>query len=255
MPAPDPVLSHGLDNAFQVGPARSVEGDLAELDTVQFDALVPCATFSAWRAAAATAGYTRGSAVPGWSGMYIRTLAAEQEGDAHALLTVDGFGLLTAGEKRKRVMAAAGQIIAVGPIEKIVIVTSADETATDPDTSTTVDATRRIPKLDNDGEVVYKTITTPTGAAERWNINQAFITVSDTYFTTTAPNMQQVGTAQTPPSAPTPPSYIWGSYAEPMRLNHPTGWVLDDRAPEEIVPGSLWKVTDSYGYYYAGQPD
>ena len=255
MPAPDPVIHYGPSAAFQVGPARSTEGDLAELDTVQFDSLIPCATFSAWRSAAIAAGYTRGSAVPGWSGMFIRTLAAEQEGDAHALLTVEGFGLLVAGEKRKRIMAAAGQIIAVGPIEKIVIVTATDETATDPDTDTTVDATRRIPKLDADGEVEYKTITTPTGTAQRWNINQAFITVSDTYFTTTAPDMTAVGTAVTPPSAPTPPSYLWGSYGEPMRLNHPSGWVLDDRNPEEIVPGSLWKVVDSFGYYYVAQPD
>lgn len=255
MPAPDQVLHYGPAAAFQVGPARSAEGDLAELDTVQFDALIPCATFTAWRSAAIAAGYTRGAAVPGWSGLYIRTIAAEQEGDAHAMLSVDGFGLLTPGEKRRRVMAAAGQIIAVGPIEKIVIVTATDETATDPDDDTTVDATRRIPKLDADGEVVYKTITTPTGNAERWNINQAFITVSDTYFTTTAPDMTAVGTAVTPPSAPTPPSYIWGSYGEPMRVNHPSGWVLDDRSPEEIVPGSLWKVTDSFGFYYVAQPD
>jgi len=255
MPAPQAVIHYGPTAAFQVGPGRSTEGDLAELDTVQFDALVPCTSFPAWRAGAVAAGYTRGAAVPGWSGMYIKSLSAEQEGSTHALLTVDGFGLLTAGEKRKRVIAAAGQIIAVGPIEKIIIVTATDETGLDPDTDTATDATRRIPKLDADGEVEYKTIVTPTGSAERWNINQAFITLSDTYFATSLPSTTVIGTAQTPPSAPTPPSYLWGSYAEPMRLNHPSGWVLDDRRIEEIVPGSLFSVTDSFGYYYVAQPD
>jgi len=255
MPTPTAVVHYGPSAAFQVGPARSTQGDLAELDTVQFDALVAVTSFPAWRAGAVAAGYTRGSAVPGWSGMYVRGLSAEQEGDAHAMVTVDGFGLLVAGEKRKRVMAAAGQVIAVGPLEKIIIVTTTDETGLDPDTDLAADVTRRIPKLDADGEVEYKTIVTPTGSAERWNINQAFITVSDTYFATSTPDMTVVGTAVTPPSAPTPPSYLWGSYAEPMRLNHPSGWVLDDRSPEEIVPGSLWRVTDSFGYYYVAQPD
>ena len=254
MSAPSAVIHYG-GASYQVGPARSTEGDLAELDTVQFDALIDCAAIAAWRAAAVAAGYTRGGAVPGWSGMYIKALAAAQEGDAHALLSVEGYGLLVAGEKRKRVLAAAGQIIAVGPIEKIIIVTAADETAVDPDTDLATDATRRIPKLDADGEVEYKTIVTPTGSAERWNINQAFITISDTYFATSVPSTTVIGTAVTPPSAPTPPSYLWGSYAEPMRLNHPSGWVLDDRRVEDIVPGSLYQVTDSFGYYYVAQPD
>lgn len=255
MPAPAPVLHFGLDFT-QVGPARSTEGDLAELDTLSVDYLIPCASFPAWKAAAATAGLTRGAVAPGWAGIYIRDMAAEQEGNAHALISVNGHGLLpSAGEKRKRIIGAAGQIIAVGPIEKIIVVTNEDETGTDPDDDSTVPAKRRIPKVDDDGEVEYKTIVTPTGTAQRWNINQAFLTVSDVYFATSAPSTTTVGTAQTPPSAPTPPSYIWGSYGEVMRANHPSGWVLDDRQTEEIVPGQLWRVTDSFGYYYAAQPD
>jgi hypothetical protein len=255
MPLPEAVIHYGSDT-LQVGPLRSTEGDLAELDTVAVDYLIPCATFAQWKAAAAAAGFTRGSAVPGWSALYIRDMAAEQEGDAHALISVNAHGLLpSAGEKRKRIIAAAGQIIGVGPIERVIIVTNEDETGTDPSDSSTVPAKRRIPKVDTDGDVVYKTIVTPTGSAERWNINQAFITVSDTYFTTSEPDMTVIGTAQTPPDAPTPPSYIWGSYGEVMRANHPSGWVLDDRQSEEIVPGLLYRVTDSSGYYYVAQPD
>ena len=56
MAAPLPVLHYGPAAAFQVGPARSSEGDLAELDTVQFDALIPCAVFPSWRSSAIAAG-------------------------------------------------------------------------------------------------------------------------------------------------------------------------------------------------------
>jgi hypothetical protein len=255
MPLPEAVIHYG-PNSQQVGPLRSVEGDLAELDTCALDYLIPCASFAGWKAAAAAAGFSRGAAVPGFSGLYIRDMSAEEEGDAHALLSVNGHGLLpSAGEKRKRIIAAAGQIIGVGPIERIIVVTTADETGTDPSDDSTVPAKRRIPKVDDDGDVVYKTIVTPTGTAERWNINQAFLTVSDTYFATTLPSTTVIGTAVTPPSAPTPPSYIWGSYGEVMRANHPSGWVLDDRQIEEIVPGSLYRVTDSFGFYYVAQPD
>jgi hypothetical protein len=255
MPLPEAVIHYG-PNSQQVGPLRSVEGDLAELDTCALDYLIPCASFAGWKAAAAAAGFSRGAAVPGFSGLYIRDMSAEEEGDAHALLSVNGHGLLPdAGEKRKRIIAAAGQIIGVGPIERIIVVTTADETGTDPSDDSTVPAKRRIPKVDDDGDVVYKTIVTPTGTAERWNINQAFLTVSDTYFATSQPSTTVIGTAVTPPSAPTPPSYIWGSYGEVMRANHPSGWVLDDRQIEEIVPGSLYRVTDSFGFYYVAQPD
>jgi hypothetical protein len=255
MPTPDAVIHYG-SSSFQVGPARSSEGDLGELDGVSLDVLIPCATFSAWKAAAATAGYARGSAIPGWSTLYLRDMTAEQEGDEHALISLNGFGLLPgAGDKRKRLIAAAGQIIGVGPIEKVIIITNDEETATDGETGDPTDPVRRSAKLDEDGEIEYKTIVTPTGSAERWNINQAFITVSDTYFATSAPDTTVIGTAQTPPSAPTPPSYLWGSYGEAMRANHPNGWVLDDRQIEQLVSGALYRVTDSYGYYYAAQPD
>lgn len=255
MPLPEAVIHYG-PSSQQVGPARSAEGDLAELDTLSLDYLIPCTVFAQWKAAAASAGFTRGSAVPSWSTLFVRDMSAEEEGDSHALITVNGHGLLPgAGDKRKRIIAAAGQIIGVGPIEQIIVVTNKEETGTDPSDDSTVPAKRRIPKVDDDGEVVYKTISTPTGTADRWNINQAFLTVSDTYFATSEPSTTVIGTAQTPPTAPTPPSYIWGSYGEVMRANHPSGWVLDDRQSEEIVPGSLWRVTDSFGYYYVAQPD
>lgn len=261
MALPDAVIHVGAVPC-QVGPARSAEGDLAELDTVELDVLVAASPFSAWRAGASAAGYTRGSGFPGWSGMFVQAMSAEQEGAAHALVTVSGFGLLTAGEKRKRTTSCAGQVIAVGPVEKVIISVSLEERGDDPETpedesasGTTVKVKRRVPKLDEFGEVEYKVITTPSGLAERWNINQAILNVTDTYFVTSAPATNTAGTAVTPPDAPTPPPYVWSGYAEPLRLNHPAGWVLDDRQVETIVPGQLWRVTDTFAYYYTGQPD
>lgn len=254
MALPDAVIHIGAVPC-QVGPARSSEGDLAELDSVELDVLVAASPFSAWRAGAASAGYTRGNAFPGWSGMFVLFASAEQEGSGHALVSVTGTGLLTPGEKRKRTTSCAGQVVSVGPIERVVLVWDTAENAEDPETASSTTGKRRIPKVDAEGEVVYKQITTPSGLSDRWNINTAILNVNDTYFVTSAPATNTAGTAVTPPSAPTPPPYIWGSYAEPLRLNHPAGWVLDDRQAEEIIPGQLWRVSDTFAYYYSGQPD
>ena len=255
MAIPETTISYGLSNPVQIGPARSAIGDLAELDTLALDYLIPCAEFAQWRVDALAAGLVRGGAFPEWEGMYIQALAAEQEGGTHAMVSATGFGLLSAGEKRRRAIACAGQVIAVGPIEEVIVVWDEGETAEDPSDSSSTDGKRRIPKLDAYGEVVYKTIITPTGSAARWNINQAVLTVSDTYFATSAPATSASGTAVTPPSAPTPPAYLWGGYLEPMRANHPNGWVLDNRQIDDVVPGFLWRVTDNFAYYHTQQPD
>jgi len=105
------------------------------------------------------------------------------------------------------------------------------------------------------GEPEYQTIVTPSGSAERWNINDPSVTVQDTYLSTAAPNMAQVGTGLTPINAPSVPSYIWGGYTAPKRANHPNGWVLDNRDPEEVIPSKIWRVTDTFTYYQPWEPD
>jgi len=241
-----------IGNVGKLGNGRSIEGDIGELDTVDIEILV--ASFTGYRAGAAAQGYSREGAFPGWSGMFVKSLSAVQDGSG-AIVTVNGHGVLDGSDKRKRSIFCAGQLIAVGPISKKVLVWSTEEEAEVAETGAATEGKRQIDKLDEDGEVEYLTITTPSGAFDRWNINQAILTVVDVYFATSLPATNVGGTAQTPPDAPTPPSYLWGSYDEPKRANHPNGWVLDNRNPEDVVPGSLWRVTDTYAYYYGDQPD
>lgn len=241
-----------IGNVGLMGGARSSEGDIGELDTVDVDLLV--ASFAGWRAAATAAGYERGSAFPGWSGMYVKSLNASQDGSG-AVVTVSGHGVFDGEEKRKRTISCAGRQVSVGPVSKKVLVWSTEEEAEDAETGDSVEGKRQIDKLDEDGEVEWVTIATPSGTNPRWNIMEAILNVEDVYFATTEPDTTVGGTANTPPNPPTPPAYVWSGYDEPLRANHPNGWVMENRVPEEIVPGSLWRVTDRWAFYYADSPD
>lgn len=232
----------------QVGPAECSEGDIGELDSATVQYLVEGGVADARLA------FPRGGAMPGFAGMYVRRATARGEGN-DSLVTVEGHGLLAGGaSKTKRTMSAAGRIISLGPVADVVLAWPDDENVEDPDGDETV-AKRRIPKVDSDGEEVNRIIVTNTGSQERWNVNEAVLQVEDVYYTTSEPPMDVVATPQTPASAPNPPPYRWSGYTEALRYNDPAGWVLDDRVPEVIVPGALWRVTDRYAYYYTGQPD
>lgn len=251
-----PCIHYG-ELPLVVGGFKPVEADIGELDTLNFDLLVA----EPWRTSATAAGYGRGVKITagGYHSMWVQSRAGEQESEDTAQVAILCVGLLDAGDKRKRVIAAAGKVVSVGPIEKTVLVVNREESGTDAETGDPAPAKRRIPKLDSEGEVVSKIIVTPSGSGERWNINEAIVTVTDTYFTTTAPDTTLVGTAVTPTTAPSVPAYLWASYGEPMRFHHPNGWVLDDREVEQLFSGSggagLWRVTDRFGYYQLATPD
>lgn len=226
------------------------EGGLGELDSGSIGILAEWATR---RAMASALGYTKNAAAPGFASLYVEGVDWKKSGSL-AQGTVRLVGLETPGERRKRRLSVAGQEISVGPVERVVLVYDDAEQGEEVDGTPIAQVKRRVPKLDDEGEVVYKLITTPSGIFERWSISQAFLTVQDVYFTTTAPSTIQAGTAFTPPDAPTPPTYIWGSYGEEMRARHPNGWVLDSREIDPLFEG-LWAVTDSYGFYYTALPD
>lgn len=233
------------------------DGELGALDEATVDLLT---AWPGYKADLTTAGITKNALVthPDIPGIfYCKALRPKPEGSARAITTASLIGILADEweDRRLREISAFGQQISVGPLEKIIIVTTAQETGEDPDDDSTVPARRRIPKLDAEGEVEYKTIVTPSGSAERWNVNDPGITCIDTYFQRTAPSTTVIGTAVTPPSAPTPPAYLWGTYEEPMRANHPNGWVLADRKISIIIPGVVWKVVDTFEYYQAALPD
>jgi hypothetical protein len=230
------------------------EAPLGELDSLTVELLVA----RPWRTTATAAGYGRNRKVAGYAAMWVSEREGEQDSAETDIVTIQCVGLIDAGEKRKRTIGAYGRVVSIGPIEKVILVTNSEETAEDPVSGEEATAKRRIPKVDEDGEVVYKLISTPSGYGDRWNINEPGVTVTDEYFVTTKPATNIIGTAQTPPNAPTPPAYLWSGYVEPMRLQHPNGWVLEDRQIEtlfELGGEGLYRVTDQYAYYHAAIPD
>lgn len=230
------------------GPELSYTG-LGELDSMSVEVL---ANWSTWQAELASLGYTRHATVSGYGGMWVEQLTPRKSGSL-VTVSVQAIGLLSGGDKRRRRTSCAGQEISVGPIEKVVLVWDANERGED-EGAPVERVKRRVTKLDDDGEPEYEVIVTPSGSFDRWDIGQAIVTVSDTYFSTTEPASSDAGTANAPPSPPATPPYIWSGYGEAMRARHPNGWVLETREVDKMFSG-LFAVTDSWAYYYPAMPD
>lgn len=221
------------------------------LDTGKVNYLVP---MPAWKAALADIGIEKGKAYSEIEDLFIKDMKLTDLHAGHATVDISLEGILDGnGDKRLRTISAFGSVVSIGPIEETQIVIDGQDEAGD-------DIRRRVPKVNNVGEPVYTTISTPSGAASRWNILDAGVTVVDTYFVRVEPKTEEIGTAQTPTNAPTVPPWIWGGYSQPTRSNHPQGWVLADRqvtplyAADGTIAG-LWKVVDTYDYYYPSTPD
>lgn len=85
--------------------------------------------------------------------------------------------------------------------------------------------------------------------------NQGLVGITINYLATAPPDLDEVGTNQTPPVNLTPPSFwvpptnIWTFIEEPIHV-YPYGWVLDGRELE-LIPGSnVAAVTDQYVFYH-----
>lgn len=199
--------------------------------------------------------------VPGNYSMWVADASDQEESSLTLLVTIPTMGLVAGGEKRKRFMSVAGREVAIGPDDVVVLAWTTEENGSEANGDDLEDefVKRRVPKVDSNGDPVYKVITTPLGTWDRWNVREPILVVTDTYFTTSQPDMTKGGTALAPPNPPSPPPFVWGGYTEPLRKNYPTGWVLDDRRPEEHFKISnsngLWEVTDVFGYYHAAIPD
>jgi len=237
------------------GPRPSY-GPRGSLDSLSFELLT---SLDNWQTDASTIGFEYEQPVAGYAGMWVQSLAVEGESDLTASVRVECVGLIAAGDKRKRTLSVAGRQIAVGPSELVVLAWTDDEQGEETTGDPLPQVKRRVPKLDDEGEPVYKTITVPGGTHDRFNVREAILVLTDTYFTTTKPDTTVIGTALVPPNAPETPEYIWGGYTEPMRANYPNGWVLDDRQVEEHFriddSMGLWEVTDSTGFYQIAVPD
>lgn len=231
---------------------RVADGDLGEIDELAVE------YFCQWpnyKQELLQIGIEKGKVFPGVDEFYTRTMAARREGSERCVVSISAAGMSGGfAARKKRTISAFGQIVSIGPIEKVILVTQADETGIDPETGDPVEVKRRQTKLDAEGEPVYKTLVTPSGSGERWNISEAGIKVVDVYFSKERPLMTGIKRPFALESAPEVPENPWIGYNEPMRGNHPYGWVLDDRQLDEIIEGKLWQVTDTVGYYLDAVP-
>lgn len=248
------TIHHGTLPLITSGPTPS-RGARGTLDALTVEILTSRLN---WERDADLLGYQYEQPVPGYHAMWVQTLDHEPETDTTATVRVQCIGLLSNGEKRQRRMSVAGRQVAIGPDEVVVLAWTNDEKGEETSGTPVAQVKRRVPKLDDEGEPIYKIITVPGGSGPRWNVREPILVVTDTYFTTSAPNMQVAGTAVAPPNPPTAPPYVWGGYIEPMRGNFPNGWVLDDRQTVEYFTnggGGLWEITDVFGYYYIATPE
>ena len=254
----EPTIVFGSLPLITEGPTPKY-GRKGELDTVSWKILVSSSTDES---DLLSFGFARDSKIASYGhSIWVDSMDHQLESDLLTEITIAASGLIFEGERRQRVISAGQREISVGPTERVVLAWG-DEKGEDPSSHTNLDKVkRRVPKLDSDGEILYKTISTPSGIQERWNIKDSVLTVRDTYFTTTRPDTTVIGTTVVPPNPPDPPEYIWADYTGPKRGNHPNGWVLDDRSIEVLHETSaessdgLFKVTDSSSYYYTELPD
>lgn len=250
----DAVIFHGA-LPFMTEAPRLVRGGNGALDSLRVEFL--CG--AAWEDQMRELGYQVDRKIPGYESLWVRTLENEPETESVQRVVANCEGLAYGNARRKRRLSCAGREWNIGPHEKVVLAWSEVEQGEDDEGEKLDKVKRRVAKLKSNGEVDYEDIGTPSGLADRWNIKEAIVTVTDTYFATTKPPMNAVGAVGVPPNAPTPPPYIWTGYDQPMRGRHPNGWVLDDRTADEIFYLSdeqgLWEVTDTYAYYYTLSPD
>ena len=253
----DATILHGGFPLITSGPVRS-RGERGALDSVTWEVMVNA---DQEEADLEDCGFVEEKKVddPAMHAIWVQTIDSEPDGEFLNKVTVRAVGLLKPGDKRRRKISVGGTEISVGPLEKVVIAWTDGEKGKDGESGTTVEnVKRRVPKLDEYGEVEYKMITCAAGTAERWKIKEALVTVRDTYYVTTRPTMTEVNQNFTPVNPPDVPPYLWASYDKPLRYNSPNGWVLDDRQVDEIFADGgigLWAVEDVMVYYYLAQPD
>lgn len=191
-----------------------------------------------------TGGFDPDTHLPVGATMFVDDSDIEDLGDGLSKVSLRLIGLLQNGEKRLRRVSAFGQVVSVGPVT----VESEDIVGVDTDGDGEPDDTAR------ELVEILRQLITPSGVGDRWNITEPILGVIDTYFTTSLPSTTVNGTALTPPNAPPSPAYIWDGYGDPMRFNHPNGWVLESRDCENVY-GTLCLVTDTYAFKQVAQPD
>jgi hypothetical protein len=99
-------------------------------------------------------------------------------------------------------------------------------------------------------DILYLSTLWPKLQAESNNLGVEI----DTVLLGSSPDMAQVSTNVTPPSAPTPAASVWATLANPTR-QYPDGWVLVDTRSQQINgSATAWLVTYVYRYKYPYTP-
>lgn len=202
-----------------IGPLQISESEDGSLDSITQDYLT---AWPLWKGSLASIAISRKGVFPGYSKMFVQDFEVEQEDDARAIVRVRASGLLDHLETKKvRTISSQGRVVFIGPIGE---------------------------------EDDYEKIATPSGIGERWSINEPNLTVTDSYFATTKPAENLQGTNLLPVPLVTAPADQWAGYSEPLRFNHPNGWVLDQRQITELVTAQLWQVSDFFVFYQNAMP-
>lgn len=247
-------LFHGTLPFIMENPAVS-RGGRGMLDS--FRARLLCG--EDWETDARTLGFEIDRKLTGFHSLWVKAMEPDEQAEGVVIVEVTGEGLKNTGDRRTRRLRCGERQTSVGPHEKVVIVWSKEERGEDPAGGLLDKVPRRSPKLDEDGETEYKTISTPSGNMDRWVVSEAEVSLIDTYFTTTKPSMAAVGGVFVPDNAPEVPDYQWTDYGEAMRGVHPNGWILADRDVEEIFKFSetegLWRVADTVLFRHPSFPD
>lgn len=213
-----------------------------------------------WENDARLLGFEIDRKITGHHSLWVKGMEPTEEAEEVVVVDITGEGLHNSGDRRIRKMKCGEHETSVGPFEKVVIAWSKEDRGEDPETGDKVDKVkRRVTAVDEDGEPVLKTISTPSGNMTAWVVSESEVAVVDSYFVTSKPSMEVVGTVLAPPNPPSVPPYQWSGYGENMRGRHPNGWVLADRDVEEIFRFSdtdgLWRVTDTTVYKHTAIPD
>jgi hypothetical protein len=213
-----------------------------------------------WETDARALGFEIDKRLGSYASLWVKSMVPDEQAEDVVSVQISGEGLANTGDRRQRTMKSGEQQTSVGPHEKVVIVWSKEERGEDPESEEPLDRVKsRRTKLDADGEPVLKSIVTPSGTLKQWVISEAEVAVIDTYFVTSKPAMNVVGTVFAPVNAPTVPPYQWGGYGEQKRGRHPNGWVLVDRDVEEISYFSdtigLWRVVDNMVFRHPDFPE
>lgn len=177
-----------------------------------------------------------------------------------ATIAINCLGLASASDKRKVVVTATATRVSVGTTER------------PPDSG---DGSVNLNTLTWDDSLQQWTTTSAEGVISvlgrsnpAWSLAIPKITVTETYFTTSAPSTNVAANLEPSIDITAPVADLADALNSDLilRTNYPSGWVLDERvidplftevdstARDLLVTTGIWAVTDKISYYFDKEP-